>query len=122
VPAGRRGHVRFVPADLTDADLALVLRRAGLRRERTAVVWDRRALDGTGDFGGVAEWAATVRAAGEPFTFGFVPDELPGHLSERGMRLTVDRSARHAADEYLEPLGRHEPAAPFYRIAQAEVE
>ena len=156
VPAGGRGHVRFVPADLSEADLAVVLRQAGLRRERTAVVWegvtnyldarsvdatfagltsvtapgsriiftymDRRALDGTGDFGGVAEWAATVRAAGEPFTFGLVPDELPGYLAERGMRLTVDRSARQAADEYLEPLGRSEPAAPFYRIAQAEVE
>jgi hypothetical protein len=29
-------------------------------------------------------------------------------------------SAREAADRYLLPLGRHEPAAPFYRIAAAE--
>jgi methyltransferase (TIGR00027 family) len=82
---------------------------------------DRRALDGTGDFDGFAQWAETVRAAGEPFTFGFVPDELPGYLAERGLRLTLDRSAREAAAVYLEPLGRREPAAPFYRIAQAEV-
>ncbi|MEU4092845.1 SAM-dependent methyltransferase [Streptomyces sp. NPDC026673] len=82
---------------------------------------DRRALDGSGDFDGVAAWADTVRAAGEPFTFGFLPDELPGYLAERGLTLTLDRSAREAAARYLEPLGRHEPAAPFYRIAQAEV-
>ncbi|MBL1118443.1 class I SAM-dependent methyltransferase [Streptomyces sp. 110] len=82
---------------------------------------DRRALDGTGDFDGVAEWADTVRAAGEPFTFGFLPDELPEYLAERGFRLALDRSAREAAALYLEPLGRREPAAPFYRIAQAEV-
>lgn len=82
---------------------------------------DRRALDGTGDFAGVEEWAASVRAAGEPFTFGFLPDELPGYLTARGLTLTLDLSARDAAARYLEPLGRHEPAAPFYRIAQAEV-
>lgn len=82
---------------------------------------DRRALDGSGDFDGVTAWAETVRAAGEPFTFGFLPGDLPGYLAERGLTLTLDRSAREAAARYLEPLGRHEPAAPFYRIAQAEV-
>jgi methyltransferase (TIGR00027 family) len=82
---------------------------------------DRRALDGTGDFDGVKEWAETVRAVGEPFTFGFVPEELPDYLADRGLTLMLDRSARDAAVQYLEPLGRHEPAAPFYRIAQAEV-
>jgi methyltransferase (TIGR00027 family) len=82
---------------------------------------DRRALDGTGAFDGVTEWAESVRAAGEPFTFGFLPDELPDYLAERGLGLTLDLSARDAAARYLQPLGRHEPAAPFYRIAQAEV-
>ncbi|MEU6343198.1 SAM-dependent methyltransferase [Streptomyces sp. NPDC046977] len=82
---------------------------------------DRRALDGTGGFAGVEAWAASVRAAGEPFTFGFLPGELPGYLAARGLALTLDLSARDAAERYLEPLGRHEPAAPFYRIAQAEV-
>lgn len=83
---------------------------------------DRRALDRTGQFDGIAEWADTVRAAGEPFTFGFVPDDLPGYLADRGLTLTSDTSAREAAARYLEPLGRREPAAPFYRIAQAEVD
>ena len=82
---------------------------------------DQRALDGSGGFTGFAEWAGTVRAAGEPFTFGFVPDQLPGYLAARGMTLISDCSALEAAQRYLEPLGRHEPAAPFYRIAQAEV-
>ncbi|MDN3351139.1 class I SAM-dependent methyltransferase [Actinomadura sp. DC4] len=156
VPAGERGHVRFVSADLMRDGLAEVLREAGLRRERTAVVWegvtnyldarsvdatltalvaetapgsrivftymDRRALDGTGGFTGVAEWAAQVSDAGEPFTFGFLPDEVPAYLAARGLRLLVDRSTRECAAEYLEPLGRREPAAPFYRVAEAEVE
>jgi methyltransferase (TIGR00027 family) len=82
---------------------------------------DRAALDGTGGFSGVEEWHAAVRRHGEPWTFGFDPRELPGYLSERGMTLTLDLSAREAAARYLEPLGRTEPAAPFYRIAQAEI-
>ncbi|MEU4214983.1 SAM-dependent methyltransferase [Actinoplanes sp. NPDC026623] len=82
---------------------------------------DRAALDGTGGFSGVEEWHAAVRRNGEPWTFGFDPDELARYLSERGMRLSLDMSAHAAADRYLTPLGRHERAAPFYRIAQAEV-
>lgn len=155
VPAGERAHVRFVPADLKEADLASLLRDAGVRRERTAVVWegvtnyldersvdatftalagvtapgsrviftymDRRALDGSDTFAGITEWAASVSAAGEPFTFGLLPDELPAHLSGRGLTLVIDRSAREAADDYLAPLGRAEPAAPFYHVAEAEV-
>nr|WP_285620058.1 SAM-dependent methyltransferase [Actinoallomurus iriomotensis] len=155
VPAGERAHVRFVPADLKEADLASLLRDAGVRQERTAVVWegvtnyldarsvdaaftalagvtapgsrviftymDRRALDGSGTFTGIAEWAASVSAAGEPFTFGLLPDELPGHLAEQGLSLVIDRSAREAAADYLAPLGRAEPAAPFYHVAEAEV-
>lgn len=82
---------------------------------------DRRALDGTGGFAGVEEWHTAVRAGGEPWTFGFVPAELPGYLAERGLALVLDQSAREAADRYLRPLGRHDPAASFYRIAAAEI-
>ena len=82
---------------------------------------DRAALDGTGKFSGVAEWHAVVREQGEPWTFGFDPAELPGYVRERGMGLALDLSAREAADRYLVPRGRHEPTAPFYRIAQAEI-
>ncbi|WP_414166492.1 class I SAM-dependent methyltransferase [Streptoverticillium reticulum] len=155
IPAARRRHVRFVPIDLTHGGLDTALQQAGLKPERTVVVWegvtnhldadsvhatltalasvvaagsrivftymDRRALDGSGTFAGVAEWAGAVRAAGEPFTFGFVPDELPGYLAERGLDLLLDRSAQDAAAQYLHPLGRYEPAAPFYRIVRAAV-
>ena len=82
---------------------------------------DRAALDGTGGFRGVDEWHAAVRRQGEPWTFGFDPGELPGYLAERGLRLFLDLSTRDAADRYLLPLGRREPAAPFYRVAAAEI-
>jgi methyltransferase (TIGR00027 family) len=82
---------------------------------------DRAALDGTGGYDGVEEWHDAVRRNGEPWTFGFHPAELPGYLAERGLRLTLDLSARDAAARYLDPIGRHEPAAEFYRIAAAEI-
>lgn len=83
---------------------------------------DRAALDSPGDFPGLADWQGAVRAGGEPWTFGFDPADLSRYLADRGMRLSLDMSARDAAIRYLTPLGRHEPAAPFYRIAEAEIQ
>lgn len=109
---------------LTDAAVDTTVRRiAELTATASRLIFtyvDRAALTGTGGYSGVDEWHAAVRKSGEPWTFGFAPAELPGYLAERGMRLILDESARDAADRYLAPLGRNEPAATFYRIAQAE--
>lgn len=43
---------------------------------------DRRVLDGTRTFPGAEPWLRTVREAGEAWTFGFAPGELPGYLTE----------------------------------------
>jgi len=110
---------------LTGAAVDSTLRHlAGLAARGSRLVFtyvDRAALDGSGGFDGLEEWQAAVRRGGEPWTFGLVPGELPAYLAERGMRLVLDLSTRDAADRYLAPLGRNVPAAPFYRIAQAEV-
>jgi methyltransferase (TIGR00027 family) len=114
------GVTNYLTADAVDTTLrhlAGIIASGG----RLVVTYiDRSALDGTGGFSGVEEWHAAVRRHGEPWTFGFDPVELPGYLAERGMRLTHDLSTREAAARYLGPLGRDEPAAPFYRIACAE--
>ncbi|GIF22166.1 methyltransferase (TIGR00027 family) [Actinoplanes tereljensis] len=80
---------------------------------------DRRVLDGVIDAG---PWPEAVKRQGEPWTFGFEPARLGGYLAERGLRLELDMSTRDAADRYLEPLGRHEQAATFYRVAAAEIQ
>ena len=114
------GVTNYLTADAVDTTLrhlAGIIASGG----RLVVTYiDRSVLDGTGGFSGVEEWHAAVRRHGEPWTFGFDPVELPGYLAERGMRLTHDLSTREAAARYLGPLGRDEPAAPFYRIACAE--
>ncbi|MDX3070824.1 SAM-dependent methyltransferase [Streptomyces sp. MI02-7b] len=115
------GVTNYLDASSVHTTLTALATTTAPRSRIVFTYMDRRALEGTGDFAGVEEWAARVRAAGEPFTFGFLPDELPDYLAARGLGLTLDLSARDAAARYLEPLGRREPAAPFYRIAQAEV-
>ncbi|WP_203929594.1 class I SAM-dependent methyltransferase [Virgisporangium ochraceum] len=113
------GVTNYLTAEAVDTTLR---RLAGVLVSGSHVVFtyvDRAALDGTGDFQGV--WQDAVRRHGEPWTFGLDPAVLPAYLDERGMDLTLDLSTRDAADRYLVPLGRAEPAAPFYRIARAEV-
>ncbi|MFE0632195.1 class I SAM-dependent methyltransferase [Streptomyces sp. NPDC058864] len=115
------GVTNYLDADSVHTTLTALAATLAPGSRIVLTYMDRRALDGSGGFDGVTAWADTVRAAGEPFTFGFLPDELPAYLAERGLELTLDESAKEAAERYLEPLGRHEPAAPFYRVAQAEV-
>ncbi|MFI5959655.1 class I SAM-dependent methyltransferase [Cryptosporangium sp. NPDC051539] len=74
-------------------------------------------VDEFGGFAGVESWRGAVSAAGEPWTFGFVPAELPGYLADRRLRLIDDLSTRDAAALY----GREEPTAAFYRVVRAEV-
>jgi methyltransferase (TIGR00027 family) len=115
------GVTNYLTAPSVDATLRQL---AALSAPGSRIIFtyvDRAALDGTGGFSGVEEWHEQVRRRGEPWTFGFDPAELPGYLAERGLSLVRDRSARDAAARYLEPLGRCEPTAPFYRIALAEV-
>jgi methyltransferase (TIGR00027 family) len=116
------GVTNYLTDEAVDATVRgiVALATGGCRLIFTYV--DRAALTGTGGYSGVEEWHDAVRRSGEPWTFGFDPAELPGYLADRGLRLTLDLSARDAADRYLSPLGRNEPAAEFYRIAQAETE
>ncbi len=113
------GVTNYLTAEAVDATMRLVAASTATGSSLIFTYVDRAALDG--QVTGVEEWHAVVRDGGEPWTFGFVPAELPGYVAERDMRLALDLSAREAADRYLSPLGRHEPAAGFYRIAQAEI-
>jgi len=78
----------------------------------------RQILDGSATFAGAANTLATVRRAGEPYTFGFDPAELPGYVAERGLHLVEDVDAAAYRERYLRPRGRQdEPLAEFQRAA-----
>ncbi|GAA2379021.1 SAM-dependent methyltransferase [Dactylosporangium salmoneum] len=113
------GVTNYLTAGAVDATLRAL---AGLLSPGSVVIFtyvDKAALDGTGGFHGVERWHDAVRRGGEPWTFGFAPADLPAYLSARGLSLAEDLSTHDAAARYLEPLGRDEPTAEFYRIAVA---
>jgi O-methyltransferase involved in polyketide biosynthesis len=115
------GVTNYLTADAVDATLRFLAAATGAGSRVIFTYLDRAVLDGSRRFDGLAEWQAAVRDAGEPWTFGFDPEQLPGYLAERGLTLTTDLSTRDAAARYLTPLGRAEPTAAFYRVAAAEV-
>ena len=47
--------------------------------------------------------SALLSRVGEPFRFGWLPDELPGYLEERGLELVDDIALPDAAKELLPP-------------------
>jgi methyltransferase (TIGR00027 family) len=112
------GVTNYLTAPAVDATLRGLAARSAPGSRIIFTYVDRAVLTGEIDTGG---WQAAVRRQGEPWTFGFDPAALPGYLAERGLRGTLDLSTAEAADRYLAPLGRPEPAAPFYRVCQAVV-
>lgn len=78
---------------------------------------DVRGLLRTGN--GAGEVSDTFRNVGEPMTFGWDPDELPGYVAGHGLDLVRDLSAPEAAELYLTPVGRHDRSGVFSRIALA---
>jgi methyltransferase (TIGR00027 family) len=115
------GVTNYLSAGAVDATLRFLAGATGAGSRIIFTYVDRAVLDGSRRYDGLAEWQAAVRDAGEPWTFGFDPAELPGYLAERGLTLITDLSTREAAARYLAPLGRDEPTAAFYRVAAAEV-
>lgn len=63
--------------------------------------------------------AAAVATVGEPFRWGWRPDELPAYLAPRGWRLERDVSIRDAAQTLLPPALAASISRPQSRIAFA---
>jgi methyltransferase (TIGR00027 family) len=80
---------------------------------------DGRALDGSIDFEEARRWKGWVRLNGEPFVFGFHPDQLAIYLGDHGFRLDSDRSTSEVARDYRSELGRVERGSDLYRVAEA---
>jgi methyltransferase (TIGR00027 family) len=114
------GVTHYLSASTADALFRYVARSApGSQMVFTYI--HRRILDGSATFAGAANTLATVRRAGEPYTFGFDPIELPQYLAARNLRLIEEVDARAYRERYLLPRGRErEPLAEFQRAALVE--
>lgn len=68
---------------------------------------------------GVARLSAVLRAYGEPWKFGFKPEEVPAYLSKKGLRLLIDLGAAEYRQKYMPPVNKL-VGYEFYRAALAE--
>lgn len=76
-------------------------------------------LDGRFEAPGLGRLKAVLRACGEPWTFGFKPEELAAYLAKKGIRLLMDLGATEYRRKYMPPVNK--PVGyEFYRAALAE--
>jgi methyltransferase (TIGR00027 family) len=115
------GVTHYLPAEIIDA----VFRYVGQSAVGSELVFTyihRGMLDGSAQFAGADNTLATVRRAGEPYTFGFVPADLPRYLAARNLALVEDVGADTYRERYLTPRGRGaEPLSEYQRAALAKV-
>lgn len=78
-------------------------------------------LDGSASFPEAARWIRNVQRAGEPWTFGLIPDRLRAFLGGLGYTLESDVSTRDADDRWFPALGRRERGSALYHVAVARI-
>ena len=76
-------------------------------------------LDVPGVFEGTDHLTQTLQRAGEHWTFGFDPSELPDYLEHRGFRLVEDIGAADYRARYMNANRQVIRGYEFYRIALA---
>jgi methyltransferase (TIGR00027 family) len=115
------GVTHYLPAHAVDVLFRYIGRSAaGSRLVFTYI--HRGMLDGSAQFAGAANTLATVRRAGEPYTFGFEPAELSAYMTARNLTLIEDVGADTYRERYLTPRGRGaEPLSEYQRAALADV-
>jgi methyltransferase (TIGR00027 family) len=68
---------------------------------------------------GILRLTAALSAYGEPWTFGFFPEEVPTYLAKKGIRLLADLGAVEYRAKYMPPVNKL-IGYEFYRVALAE--
>jgi methyltransferase (TIGR00027 family) len=110
------GVVSYLTSEAVDSTVRWTREVAGRGSELALTYVHRGLIEGIVDFPHAGPWVRSVAAAGEPFVFGFDPEQLPEYLCDRGWRLVEDISTTEALVRY----GRSPARVPaFYRIATA---
>jgi methyltransferase (TIGR00027 family) len=112
------GVTNYLNRDAVDATFGLLAALTGPGSPVIFTYVDAGLLDGSAAFAGGETTMRAVSRVGEPFTFGFVPAELPGYLAARGYQLVSDERVSDAAARFY-PAGKC-PAAPgYYHVAES---
>jgi methyltransferase (TIGR00027 family) len=81
----------------------------------------RQVIDHPDTFEGATELVRILENTGEPWKFGFRPEELPVYLAERGLELIEDLGAPEYGARYREQESTQSGRYEFHRIAIARV-
>ncbi len=113
------GVTNYLTAAAVDATFRAMRRVA----ERSLVLFTyvhKAVLDVPGVFEGTAGLNRTLQRAGEHWTFGFDPSELPGYLEQHGFKPVEDIGSTEYRARYMNANHRMLRGYEFYRIALAE--
>ena len=111
------GVASYLTPAAVDATVRWTSDVAGPGSELVLTYVNRELIERTREFPHADAWVRSVERAGEPFVFGFTPDELVQYLAVRGWTLVDDL----ATPEALALYGLSAARVPsFYRIARAE--
>lgn len=108
------GVTNYLTREAVAATLATVRTLAAPGSRLVLTYVDRRALAEPSPFPEARRWVRGVARAGEPWTFGLLPDEAPGFFAEHGWRTCADTSTFD-----VRFAGRRERGSRLYRIAVA---
>src|SRR5262249_9563224 len=116
------GVTHYLSAGAVDALFRYVASHSAVGSRMVFTYIHQAILSGSVTLAGAAKTLTAVRRAGEPYTCGFDPVELPRFLTARDLMLIEDVDARAYRERYLAPLGRrHEELSEFQRAALVEV-
>jgi methyltransferase (TIGR00027 family) len=112
------GVTNYLDAKSMDATFRTLAQALGPSSPVLFTYVHRGMLDGSVRFDGAGTTMRAVRRAGEPFTFGFDPDQLPGYLAQRGFELEYDSTVEDAGAAYF--ANGQAPRLPaYYHLARA---
>lgn len=77
----------------------------------------KKVLENPGQYLGGEKLLSDLQAGQEPWTFGFLPEELPAYLTKFNFSLVEDLGAVEYRNRYM--AGRSEEGYEFYRVATA---
>jgi methyltransferase (TIGR00027 family) len=114
------GVTNYLTADAVDATLAVVRALAAPGSVLVFTYVHAGVIDGTVTFPEAERWVHNVQRAGEPWTFGLVPADVPEHLRTRGFELVTDVSTRDADGGRFAALGRRDAGSELYHVVVAQ--
>ena len=100
-----------------------VFKRGTDARKKSRILFTyihRGVLDGSVPFSGTEHLVRTLARAGERWTFGLDPADLPAYLGNRGFNLIEDLGAADYRARYLGTSADRLKGYEFYRAALAE--